>query len=750
MAAEPAALKPKFKQPIKRARGDVVAADDPTPDEQNAAEQLKRTVLENTVNNRIRESMMARQNSGIEEIWADSDDLYNGVDALYNPVAMVKTRDKAPRKGAGNARAKVVLNITKPKTDSAVARVQEMLVPNDEKPWGISSTPIPEFDEAMQSGTGEQVTLADGTAAPAALVAAMAKDKADEATKEEEKWIEDRFVEGDVYPMMRQVIKDAGRIGTGVLMGPIPIERTDRKWRMQGNVALLEIIKHIEPTSKCVRAQDCFPDPACGDDIHRGAYFCYRDHVTTRGLRELAPLPGYDREAIGQAIMEGPSIAPIARQETNRRNQPGDAVAESALFQLFYYYGDMSPEDLILLGYPADKLDDTDLALAAIPSIVTTLNGRIIKATIAPQETGRFPFDFFPWDAVESQPFGRGIPWKMAVAQRGCTASVRAMNENAGLCGGPLIAFIKGALTPIDGIYDVHARKMFEFEPSELVDDIRKAFATFNIESHQKEFLELVQFWLNMADQLTNLPMLLQGEQAAGTSPETLGGMKMLVSNATSPLRVIAKQYDDRLIKPHLRGYHDWFMEKVDDPKIAPNKRFCDTQIEARGSTVLVQREEAREFLMQLFAVKDDPDLRIDPSKFATEVARANGFNMRTIQYSDDDWKKKQDELAKNPPPGDPRIEAANIRNQGLQAQNDANAKNAEADRAFKAQQADLDRKIQQFVSDTEKQIEEMRLAADQNVSLEDIKAMLAGKAMDLRMQRDKMQADMMSPHQGI
>ncbi|HEX6289376.1 MAG TPA: hypothetical protein VFZ66_09310, partial [Herpetosiphonaceae bacterium] len=265
-------------------------------------------------------------------------------------------------------------------------------------------------------------------------------------------------------------------------------------------------------------------------------------------------------------------------------------------------------------------------------------------------------------------------------------------------------------------------------------DDIRKAFATFDVPSHTQELLEMIQFFLNMADQLTNLPMLLQGEQAAGTSPETLGGMKLLVQNASSPLRVIAKQFDDDLIVPHLRRYYDACMQAPDAPKEA---KEGDSQVFAKGSAVLVQREEAREFLMMLFAVKDDPNLRIDPAKYIEALGRANGFSMQLIQYTTEEWEKMQAEAP--PPPKDPRVEAAEIRNQGLQQQAQLKAQDAAAQREFDAQQAAEDRALQAFLARVEENIQVMELAGDQQISINDIKAMLAKEAMANRTKRDEM-----------
>jgi hypothetical protein len=737
----PPALKPAYRKSIKR-NGDAAAPAEPEASDDQQAEELKRATIETTIAEYIREAIQARETSGIEEVWQDSEDLYNGVDHLSNPGSLVKTRDQQPVAQAPDSRSKILLNITKPKTDIGVARVQEMLVPHDEKPWEVGPTPVPEFDIA-EIPEASMLTLGDGTQAPAQLVAQVMLDKATTYGKNMTTWIEDRFIEGKVYSEMRQVIKDAGRIGTGVLKGPFPTARTDRKWSVKGGIATLEKRVRIEPTSKKVRAQDCFPDPACGQNIHDGSYFVERDHITIRKLRQLADDPDYDRARVAQALQEGPQRGVKGRNDRTTKLTPGETAHEAKLFELFYVYCDVPPADLLAMGL-ADELDETELQLTHMPAVVTMLNGRCIKCVINPNETGEFPFDFFVWDQIDGQPWGRGIPYKMAVAQKGCTAAIRALMENAGVSSGPQIA-ITDTLVPINGVYEVVGRKLWRFKPTELIKDIRAAMASFDIPSMQQELLAIIQFFLNMADQLTNLPMLLQGEQAAGTSPETLGGMKLLVQNASSPLRVIAKQYDDGLIIPHLTRWHDWGMQH------GPDNIKGDLQVKAKGSTVLVQREEAREFLMSLFAVKDDPSLRIDPVKYASEMARANGFNMATIQFTEEEWKKHVAQMP--PPPKDPRIEAAEIRNQGIKLKAEADAADAAAERDWKAGQAAAEAQVKKLLAAVDKDIEMMRLSGQQNISLDNVKAMLAGKAMDNALKRDEMQlklAPQNQTHEGI
>lgn len=773
--AEPRPLKPSYKaQPVDK-RG--MARPDPSkqsPREfeqssQNSAEYEAmaryKAVLEGRVNSRIRAAIVARESSGIEEIWMDDEDQYEGVDEFSRNAGIVKVRDQAAKTRTSKAtqRSKVFLNITKPKTDNSVARVQEMLVPNDDKPWDIEPTPVPDLNEAEKLPQSTTVQLADGSSVPAADVASLMKDRARlKATKMGE-WIDDKFVEGNVYGHMRAVIRDAGRLGTGVLKGPFPVSRQKRTWRLpevpkgQPQLAVLEVKSYVCPTSVRKRIQDCYPAPDCGDSIHDGSYFVEREFITAHALRELADLPEYDQGSIAVALEEGPRMRGRTRND-RRGDREGDTWQDAELFEVHNYWGWLTPDDMFLMGVDngvgetgTSRLSAEDWLKPSLPCVAVILNGKCIKCSVNPNETGEFPFDFFPWEPVDGQPWGRGVPRKMGVAQRGLNAAVRSAMENGGLSAGPQIVYARGGVTPEDGNYTVQGRKLWGWDPKDsTIDDIRKAFAVFNITSITTEMLELVKFWLDMADIMANMPMLMQGIAQAGTSPDTLGGMKLLLNSATSPLRVIAKQFDDYVTVNHLRRYNDWGQQ---DPLCPAEARGGDNQIKAKGATVLVQRAESAEFLTMLYPVKDDPSLKINPAKLVAEMAKGHGFTIASIQYTEDEWKQIEAQRQQQPPPQDPAVQVATIRKETAQLTADAALQGKQAEIQHKAQQASEDRAMAERMKQVDMQIEEMQLAGKQDISLAQVKAMLAGKAMDLRSRSDEMalkQAPDNPTHEGI
>ena len=163
----------------------------------------------------------------------------------------------------------------------------------------------------------------------------------------------------------------------------------------------------------------------------------------------------------------------------------------------------------------------------------------------------------------------------------------------------------------------------------------------FNIPTLQAELSNIIEFGLRMADEVSGLPLLLQGER--GNSPDTVGGMQMLMQSASIVLKRIAKQFDDYYTRPLLKDWYDWNMQYSDKPEIKG-----DLQIDARGASELAARDQANQFLMIAGQFVGNPAFGIDPKKLFSEMASANHFDARKIQFTDEEIKAAAGTAAAN------------------------------------------------------------------------------------------------------
>lgn len=711
----------------------------------------QRASLSEMIAGRIRRAADARRTSGIEEVWREDEDLYNGIDneAVTQDIAprekRLRQRDDKPSAG----KSRIVINITRPKTDAAVARMQKLLVPHDDKPWEIGPTPVPDLQRAIDENDQRQVTTADGAQVPAKDVAVALQQQAKEAAERMADHIEDWFVEGGVYGQLRQVIADAGRIGTGVLKGPVPCLRRDRKYVVNGNVAEITTVERIAPGSKAISAWNLLPDPSCGDNIHLGAYCVERDYLTGRSVRGLAKLPDYDAQALAEILAEGPRSAMLPGGDRHDRRTDGQvSPLDSDTFETFYYYGDIPPETLIAGGWNVkgllDQHDDpeqfagqieTAMQLASVPVVATVINDRIVRITLNPLETGDFPFDLFVWDAVEGQIWGRGMPHAMRPAARMLIGAVRALLENAGLAAGPQVIIDRERIEPANNRYEIVGRKLWYWSSSDEAKDVRQAMQVFSIESNQQQLSNIIGFALQMADQLTNFPMMMQGDQ--GAAPDTVGGMAMLQANALAPLEGRAKRFDDHLILPHLKRYYDWGMQDPDVPADAKG----DMQVRARAATALIQRDLYAQVLPQLMPVVKDPAFKLSPERWVEQLLRSNKVDPTTIQLTDAEAEAQAQQAAQSQPQ-DPRVEAAQILASQRQEQAQALVADKQQQREFEAQEKAADRAHERAIADIEFQIQAMEFAGQKEITFEQLRAMLATKGAELRTKKELFAAE--------
>lgn len=575
-----------------------------------------------TLLSKRREAIAGRAGSGIEEEWTEDEEHYQGIDDanrnFQNANQLYRSRKTAIIGGQtrqqGPARSVVFLNITRPYTDAASARVADMLLPTDDRAWEIKPTPLPRL-------SGQQLTMlaqAMGATDPAAVHAQMAAQagQAKEAAERMQQAIEDPLVESNWHGEVRQVIEDSARIGSGVLKGPFPITRTARMTRKDPATGLTEFIKvdEIKPGSKRIDVWNFFPDPACGENIHNGSYAWEREHIGPRQIKEMLADPSYETAELLAALREGPSRT---REGTEAVYRPGEDE-----FEMWIFYGHCAREHLARLGVEMEEGDED-----RVPTMAVMINDRLVKVVLSPQEDGEFPYDVLAWQRRPGMPWGVGISRQIRTAQRMLNGSARAMMDNAGLSASPQIVIGNG-ITPQDNSFSLRPGKVWRAEADADASDVRAAFNAFVVPSVQAPLMNIINFALKMAEDTTGMPAMLQGIR--GDAPNTLGGMQMQNNNATSVLRRLAKRFDDYMTRPHIQRYFDWMMTYSGDESIKG-----DFQIDVRASSALVERDAQQQFLMTLLQVSANPIYELDPAKLAAELCKGQRLDPANFQLTD-------------------------------------------------------------------------------------------------------------------
>ena len=456
--------------------------------------------------------------------------------------------------------------------------------------------------------------------------------------------IYDWMVETQYRAEVRKVICDAARIGVGVLKSPTPkakqvVAMLETK---DGGVDLV-IRDKIVPASVWVDPDNIFPDPACGENIHDGDYIFERDHMSARQVRELKKLPGYITAKIDQVLEEGPNKANSQDNGRTEKSQKGR-------FEVWFFYGTLTREEMEALDYAAGKTIRMD-APDECNVIVTLINDSVVRATINPLDSGAFPYHSMPWQRRAGSWAGVGIAEQMKAPQKILNAAWRALLNNAGKSAGSQFVIDMAAIRPADGVWAITPDKIWE-KTNDGPADVRQAFMAIQIPNVTQELMAIIHEAEAEAEQTTSIPLISQGQSGA-TTPDTFGAAQLQNNNANQLLRSIGYAFDDFITEPVVRQYYEWLLL---DPDV-PNEEKGEFQIDAHGSSKLVERAIQDQSIAQMGAMAASPIYGIDPKKWAKLFLKSKRLTPEDVMYSAEDQAK----IDAAPPVEAPAVTVAKI-----------------------------------------------------------------------------------------
>jgi len=691
------------------------------------------------------EWIRSRGSYGVDKRWIEDEDQYNAKDNIAKAASQMMTSVEqgypVTTQMAKPHRSTVFIGMTRQKTNAAEARLADILLPTDDRNWGIQPTPEPQLmgmskdNKMAMDQQGQPVMGENGQPARVRDVVKAVLEMANKKALAMQTEIEDQLVECDYNSELRKVIHDAAVLGTGVIKGPIVTNRTRKAWQPVTDstgqtVHQVEIVQEISPASFRVDPRNVWPDPGCGESVHNGKGIYEREQITAKQIRDLAKQPGFIKAQLRKVLEEGPKQSATLRELTDEDQRDMTRLT----YEMWTYWGEVDHDDLESAGVSVGEKDE----LRSISACVVMINNTVVKAFLNPLEGGDIPYDFYVWEKVAGTIWGYGIPYLMRSQQKVLNAAWRQMMDNAGVSSGPQIVIKPGAIQPADKRWELSARKIWY--ATDDIDDVRKAFTTFEFNSHQNELAGIIKMATELADAETGVPTIMQGEK--GAAPDTVGGMQMLMNSANVVLRRLVKQFDDMITKPHIRRYYDYNMMYNEDEEIKG-----DFTIDARGSSALVVRDIQNQSFLNLLAAGANPiyGMYLDTQKLFEKALQAQHIDPAEVFKPEEEIeqiKEAQKQAAAQGPAPDPAMAVAQVRAQAemqkVQMQNQGDLQELQVRQQIAAQEADL--QIMQL--EMTREIEMLKLSNSQNISLEKIKAQLADTAMKERSRKELFAAE--------
>ena len=737
----------------------------PKPVTPDPAERMERLARISTFFTTERdEAVSARRDTGIEKVWQQAEEAYLGIDdanrseftganwakptALSGPVTTGYSR-------FNDGRSTVFIRLTSRYVDAGAAKLQEILLPIDGKPFTFTASPIAEgvaefLDDARnvmldngQPATRElkpeEVVQQPGMPAQPTEVPLKVKDLAqekqelaDKKAKKAEKRIYDWMVESQYPAEMRKVIFDMARIGVGIIKGPIPQVRRKKavKKDKAGETTLLILDKTV-PGYEWRDPWNIYPDASCGENIQHGSYLYEKDFLSDKQLRNFMRDPTYLKEQVKKVLDEGPSKTQEGGTlKLNPENKKGR-------YTVWYRYGQMTREQMqeIYCCKPDEKFPEGE----TFHAIMTMVNDTVIKAVFSPLDSGELPYHACPWQRRAGHWAGVGVAEQIFAPQRIVNASTRALLNNAGKSAGSQIVVKQGVIVPADGEWIVFPDKVWYALESAALEDIRQAFQTFVIPNVTPAMLSIIEFGYRTAEESTSIPLITQG-QTGPTTPDTFGAAQLQNNNANQLLRSVGYAVDDYITDPVVRQSYELLLL---DPDI-PDDEKGDFDIDAHGSAALVERAIQDQTIAQMGPMVLNPAYGVDPQKWLQEWLKSKRLNPKDFQYTEAEIEK----MRSTPPPPPPQLAAAQIRaqtdvqiaqmrEQGAMARD---ATDTDRDRAYvqaETQRTEREHEARMAELNAKLQLAQLDYASKRELTLEEVKAKLADTTIKANLQRE-------------
>lgn len=588
----------------------------------------------------------------LENIWRSARDQYKGYDGSNNPQTRYEKSEtldtslSSIKKQTDDDRSTVLVNITRPYTNAGTARVADILLPTGKMPWALRATPVSD----LQTALGVLIKYPDvlqqiQILLPDVAVKTQDTSMAQAAIEKAELIIKDWLKESDWAGVVRRQLVEAGIVGTGVIKGPFPKERpisvdvskildvlplvTDAL-TAEMLTKELEVMLFYTPQIECTKVENCYPDADCGCDVQNGKFFWEKiPNVTARQLKDLSKDPSYDVATIKQALEEGP--------------QDEESSVKSKSSKKSYC--------LWLRTGPIEWTDNGEEKSLGF-GVCTMLNDRIIKCAPFPLEKEYFPYHMLCWEPRDNSWAGIGIPEQMETPQRGLTASVRALMDNMGYSVGPQVLELDGLIEPIDGD-DTRLRPYKRWRVKsglpgvDAMSEAKNAMAFLEFPNYLQNIMPVIQYWMDMAERTTGLSLLLQGQAVT----DAVGVSQQLMNNSTTNLRLIVKEWDDKVCRPLLTNFYEWVQ------LYGPEEARGDAVVEPLGSTTLIVRELQQQALLQISQQVLQPVYGVSPKKWMETYLEGFQIDMEQLALTEEE--RQQLEAAAQQP--DPKVAAAQI-----------------------------------------------------------------------------------------
>lgn len=632
-------------------------------------------------------------------MWADERQ-YEGKTRLAEPNKRYPTDNNPPDDDDQDG----TIHATRSFTNLFAARVIDMVLPTNEIPFRIEpdehpdpacvptfEPPQPTADEQGNPVEPDEQTIV--TALEAANDAAAGKMQ---------DTVKDQVFEGGLNRHGRRMVKDAMRIGVGLLRCPfMQYKRRNKVSFAEGSPEpVVSVEKQTVPGMAYVNPHLFWYDMTPGLEKSRKTFEV--ELYDRAELMELKKYPNVIIGAVDELLAEKqPCVSGALGDTLSKRNRTMNLIEPlDGRWAVTRVYATIDPKKLQEIGGIEWPHDD------AMPLIEMLMcNGKCITWKLSELECGyRVPYLAFTPFPCDDTIYGWSVPYMGRAAQASIDGAWTATKMNAAVSAGPHLFLRKGEFTPKDGAWRQLGPKIWDYTGTD--GDIRSAMVSLMMQSNVEGNLELLEVAKENMSQDTMLAQILQGnvtEAAQGPA----AGLVQLINLSTIIQRDIATSFDDGVAQPMAELYGQWNLLHNPDMGIKG-----DFNYKGITSTAHVAKDVQTQHLQVFTGMAQSPMFQGYADTYALFSA-----NVEVL-----DFPGKENVVL-------PRDKALAAQAQMQQAQPDplAEAKMAEIELGKQKAEADL------AIRQQELELERQRMESDAQIKMAEINAKIQLAQMDLQ-----------------
>ena len=410
--------------------------------------------------------------------------------------------------------------------------------------------------------------------------------------------IEDMLQAGGLYLALAEFLTDLPLFPYAVLKGPVVRMVPKMTWMngrplMQNQAQMFW--ERIDPFN-------FYWTP--GVQNIKDAEIIERRRLTRSDLNDLLGLPGYDQQAVRNALQDYQNGLrdwldwPDTEAALNEARE-NPYLNLSHMIDAIEYHGNVQGHMLLSQGVDPKLIPDLDRDYA-VQSIVV---GRwTIKTQLNPSPRQRPPYFITSFEKVPGTVIGHGLADILEDIQETANATLRSLVNNLAIASGPQVVVNDDVMAPTENGDELYPWKRWHVQNDPMGGTNGKPVDFFQPQSNAQELLQVYTAMSAMADDISAIPRYATGESMSGGAGRTASGLSMLMGNSQKVLQTVAANIDDDVLEPLLTAIYDMIMLTDQTGMLSGNE-----QVQVNGVHVAMQKETERTKRLQFLQITANP-----------------------------------------------------------------------------------------------------------------------------------------------